>query len=42
MGTHNDFRSSAETQVKSPQHNMYRKRNDPLNWGLTEAVPPNP
>ena len=20
MGTHNDFRSSAETQVKSPQH----------------------
>ena len=59
MGTHNDFRSFAETQVKSPQHlkldtrllrhrdrqlfyNMYRKRNDPFNWGLTEAVPPNP
>ena len=59
MGTHNDFRSFAETQVKSPQHlkldtrllrhidrqlfyNMYRQRNDPLNSGLTEAVPPNP
>ena len=55
IGTHNDIRSLAETQVKSPQHlkldtrllrhrdrelfyNMYRKRNDPLNWGLTEAV----
>ena len=59
MWNHNDFRSSAETQVKSPQHlkldtrllrhrdrqlfyNMYEKGNDPLNWGLTEAVPPNP
>ena len=61
MGTHNDFRSSAETQVKSPQHLKLDKRllrhrsiqtavlqyvqkkgNDPLNWGVTEAVPPNP
>ena len=60
MGTHNDFQSSAETQVKSPQHlkldtrllktqiqtavlqYLQKKGNDPLNWGLTEAVPPNP
>ena len=60
MGTHNDFRSSAETRVKSPQHfkldtrllgpqiqtavlqYVQKKGNDPLNWGFTEAVPPNP
>ena len=59
MGTRNDFRSLAETQVKIPQHlkldtrllrhrdrqlftNMYKRRNDLLNSGLTEAVPPNP
>ena len=60
MGTRNDFRSSAETQVKESTtleagytfiktqiqtavlQYLQKKGNDPLNWGLTEAVPPNP
>ena len=60
MGTRNDFRSSAERQVKESTtleagytfnkkqiqtavlQYLQKKGNDPLNWGLTEAVPPNP